>query len=697
MESFRRLFGVVGIFVSAGLLASTALWAAPATQARGPVRIDAAAQGQVIEAGGNPNRAELVTFGTELPSSLLRVAPDQDVRIAGWPVAPDERADVLLTRHEIYAPDAKIWKVGKGGSLTEVPRSKRAFFWGQAEGAPETWVFLAVDPDSQEIDGFASKAGEVHKLRPLSAVQPSATGSRQHVIAPSEFFSEELAKTGQRPNWGCGQEPSADLSFLAEPATAPAQAPVEPIFAPAITSLHTATLAVDTDNEFMLQKFNNNAASATSYIANLIAAMNVMYERDLKIRLLQGTTFLRPSTVADPYSGTTSTSAGLSELISVWTGSATYTSVSRALTMMLSGKSPSSFSAAGIARLNGLCSKSNGYSFSQVFKFAADTSSADSSLVGHELGHNFGSQHTHCYNPPIDTCYRNGGGGCYTGSTSCPTATTMNGVPDVQGTVMSYCHIDISWDPNGVANCSASEVFHPRTIDLLNPIVESRVNNCIFPTILPPTISAVVPAGGVTAGGTPVTITGTSFRAGASVTIGGSPATSVVVASGTLITAVAPAHAAGLTNVTVTNSDTTSATRTNGYFYSNPSSALGYYTVTPCRIVDTRNANGPRGGPALTANQQRVFQITGACGIPSGARAVSVNITVTGPAAPGFFGFYPGDAAPLGTSAISFRAGQTRAASAVLRLATNNTGTLGIQNASAGSAHVIVDVNGYFQ
>lgn len=688
MKSFRRLFGVAGIPFSVGLVAST-LWAAPVQKS---AQIDAAAQGQVIEAAGNPNRAELLTLDTDLPASLLRVAPDQDVRIAGLPVAPGERADVLLTRHEIYAPDAKIWKVGKGGSLTEVPRSRRAFFWGQAEGDPETWAFLSVDPDSQEVQGFASQNGKVHHLRPWTEVEPNARGSRQLVIAPEAFFFE---KAGGKPAWDCGQGAKhAPLPFLEEntaqaTAGAPAEPPIEPIFAPAITSLHTATVAVDTDNELMLQKFSNNSASATSYIANLIASMNVMYERDLKIRLVQGTTFLRPSTTADPYSGTTSTSSGLSELIGVWTGNATYTSVSRAVTMMLSGKSPSAYSAAGIAYVNVLCNKSNGYSFSQVFKFAADTSASDSSLVGHEIGHNFGSPHTHCYSPPIDTCYS---GECYSGGTSCPAAATMSGIPNVRGTVMSYCHL--------LGGCSASEVFHQRTIDLLNPIIQARVNNCIFPLNTgpqPPTISTILPGGGVTAGGTLVTITGTNFRVGASVRIGGNAATSVVVASGGLITAVAPAHAAGLTNVTVTNSDTTSATRTNGYFYSNPTAALNFYTVTPCRVLDTRNANGPLGGPALTANQQRLFQITGSCGIPSAAKSVSVNVTVTGPAAPGFFGFYPGDAAPLGTSAISFRAGQTRAASAVLRLSTNGTGTLGVQNASAGTAHVILDVNGYFQ
>ena len=32
----------------------------------------------------------------------------------------------------------------------------------------------------------------------------------------------------------------------------------------------------------------------------------------------------------------------------------------------------------------------------------------------------------------------------------------------------------------------------------------------------------------------------------------------------------------------------------------------GFYTVTPCRLVDTRNPTGPYGGPSLSANSDRV-------------------------------------------------------------------------------------------
>jgi RHS repeat-associated protein len=83
-----------------------------------------------------------------------------------------------------------------------------------------------------------------------------------------------------------------------------------------------------------------------------------------------------------------------------------------------------------------------------------------------------------------------------------------------------------------------------------------------------PTVTAISPPSGTTAGGTPVTITGTGFLAGATVSLGGTAATGVTVVSSTSITATTPAHAAGAANVVVTNTDTQSGTLTNGYTYS---------------------------------------------------------------------------------------------------------------------------------
>jgi hypothetical protein len=92
-----------------------------------------------------------------------------------------------------------------------------------------------------------------------------------------------------------------------------------------------------------------------------------------------------------------------------------------------------------------------------------------------------------------------------------------------------------------------------------------------------PTVTSISPNSGTINGGTAVSITGTGFLAGATVSVGGTTATGVTVVNSTSITATTPAHAAGAVNVIVTNSDTQSGTLTQGFTYttvSNPAPML---------------------------------------------------------------------------------------------------------------------------
>ena len=81
-------------------------------------------------------------------------------------------------------------------------------------------------------------------------------------------------------------------------------------------------------------------------------------------------------------------------------------------------------------------------------------------------------------------------------------------------------------------------------------------------TVAPPAvnITTVVPGIASRLGGTPITINGTGFLTGATVTVGGIAATNVVVVNAVQITATTPAHAPGTVAVTVTNLDATTAT-----------------------------------------------------------------------------------------------------------------------------------------
>jgi len=123
---------------------------------------------------------------------------------------------------------------------------------------------------------------------------------------------------------------------------------------------------------------------------------------------------------------------------------------------------------------------------------------------------------------------------------------------------------------------------------------------------------------------------------------------------------------------------------------------MSFYTVQPCRVVDTRNATGSRGGPALAAGVARTFPISGTCGVPSTAWAVSLNVTATQPTDAGNVRLFPGRTPAPQASTLNYTAGTTRANDAIAALGTAGDLTA-LANQASGSVHLILDVNGYFE
>jgi hypothetical protein len=121
-----------------------------------------------------------------------------------------------------------------------------------------------------------------------------------------------------------------------------------------------------------------------------------------------------------------------------------------------------------------------------------------------------------------------------------------------------------------------------------------------------------------------------------------------------------------------------------------------FYSLSPCRIADTRDPAGPNGGPALDAGTSRSFAIIGRCGVPATAHGVALNVTATLSSDAGFLVVYPGGSATPITSTLNYRAGQTRANNVVVGLGPGGD-VLVHCNQSAGTSHAILDVTGYFE
>jgi len=178
------------------------------------------------------------------------------------------------------------------------------------------------------------------------------------------------------------------------------------------------------------------------------------------------------------------------------------------------------------------------------------------------------------------------------------------------------------------------------TVTVTNPDTQSGSLTNGYTYLGPaPTVTGVNPNNGPAAGGTPITISGTNFVSGATVTLGGTGATNVVVVNSTTITATTPAHAAGAVTVTVTNPDTQSGSLTNGYTYNpaptvtgvspNHGPAAGGTSITISGTNFVTGATVTLGGTAAT--NVVVVNSTTITATTAAHAAGAVTVTVTNP------------------------------------------------------------------
>jgi hypothetical protein len=122
--------------------------------------------------------------------------------------------------------------------------------------------------------------------------------------------------------------------------------------------------------------------------------------------------------------------------------------------------------------------------------------------------------------------------------------------------------------------------------------------------------------------------------------------------------------------------------------------AVQFYSVTPCRIVDTRKANGPFGGPQLTSGETRNFTIpSGPCtGIPTNAVAYSLNVTVvpTGPL--GYLTIWPAGEGQPTVSTLNSPDGRIKANAAIVPAGTGGAVSVFVNDPT----NVLLDIDGYF-
>ena len=122
-----------------------------------------------------------------------------------------------------------------------------------------------------------------------------------------------------------------------------------------------------------------------------------------------------------------------------------------------------------------------------------------------------------------------------------------------------------------------------------------------------------------------------------------------------------------------------------------------YFSLNPCRVVDTRNANGVNGGPVLGPAGQRSFAIRGSCGVPTTAKAVSLNLAVTGMTAGGYITLWPSGQSQPVVSSLNFAGTEPALSNGAIVGLSTNVQDLSAYVGSNSAVHIIIDVTGYFQ
>jgi Tol biopolymer transport system component len=110
-------------------------------------------------------------------------------------------------------------------------------------------------------------------------------------------------------------------------------------------------------------------------------------------------------------------------------------------------------------------------------------------------------------------------------------------------------------------------------------------------------------------------------------------------------------------------------------------------TVPPCALFDG----------SLRSNLQKVLAVAGSCGVPAGARRVTIKVTAQQASGPGNLRLYPGDVTTAPSGTLRFQKGQTAVSSFDLPLATNGAGTIALLPfvRGNGTVRVTVEVDGY--
>ena len=357
--------------------------------------------------------------------------------------------------------------VHSGDEVTQTRAAPRAHFTGQLVDDPKSSVFVSIDSDGAMRS--IVRRGEDVFVSDMPAASAPGTAGTAGLKAPA-LNSRQVALTTDGPTKPFVCE--TDSEFIEKNYVPPSAALLAnlrnnnaraALLGAAPGPQRRADLIIETD--YALFQLLGSRAAVEAYVTDLLGYASSQYESEIgaRLNLTQINVYTTPT---QPWTSTTS--SGLLDQLQAYWNSASRSSQARHHVHLLSGRD----TRGGVAYINTLASNKRhiayGVSGSITGKFSASNPQViwDSIVVAHEIGHAFGSDHTHSFDAPyvgsneggaIDCCYsddssgqcgmRNGGAGrtgVLPGVNSREGGIANTGA----GTIMSYCHFPVGYMSN---------------------------------------------------------------------------------------------------------------------------------------------------------------------------------------------------------------------------------------------------------
>lgn len=362
--------------------------------------------------------------------------------VQSFPVTSSNLVDLEVTPFQILAPNATVC-MGTAQGDVAINQNEATFLRGHVKGDPHSFVFLAVF--EHQTSGYIEYTNKSHQFERVVVAPASiekGVNSLMVVAQEEETNLRVHCETESMPNYHAQVKKSFELL---EEYKKKSENPLN-------SQTLVSTIAVDCNHDFY-KMHDSNLTQTVNYALTVMGAASAIFERDMNI--IFQINYLRIWTVQDPFVGENNHRI-FNNFNNYWYDNMQH--IPRSFVKLISGSH-----LGGIANINTKCVNNSsdtyltGTSLSGMEKnaiFPTKNFVGEMNTLTHEIGHNFGSPHTHSceWGPPIDSCYSSSETRCYAG------------IKGSTGTIMSYCYLNPKFTRLN---------FHPRVAGLIRSIAES--------------------------------------------------------------------------------------------------------------------------------------------------------------------------------------------------------------------------------